>query len=57
VAERELANAKLREFAAIASNRCDELSLALDRASELARRLRREGRSGGAARPGTVPSA
>lgn len=57
VAERELANARLREFAAIASNRCDELPLALDRASELARRLRREARSGAAAQPGAVPSA
>ena len=43
--ERELATGKLREFAAIASNRCEELSVALDRASELARRLRREARS------------
>jgi len=57
VASRELANAKLREFAAIASDRCAELSLALDRASELARRLRREARAGGAARPGAVRSA
>jgi MerR family transcriptional regulator, copper efflux regulator len=47
LAERGPATAKLREFAAIASNRCEELSLALDRASELARRLRREARSGG----------
>lgn len=47
LAERELATAKVRAFAAIASNRCEELSLALDRASELARRLQREARGGG----------
>ena len=45
-AERELATTRLREFAAVASNRCEELSLALDRASELARRLRHEARAG-----------
>jgi MerR family transcriptional regulator, copper efflux regulator len=47
VAERELATAKLQEFAAVASQRCEELSEALDRASELARTLRREASSGG----------
>ena len=44
-ASRELSTEKLREFARIVTDRCGELSLALERASELARRLRREARS------------
>jgi DNA-binding transcriptional MerR regulator len=40
--EREVATARLCEFAATAAARCEELSLALEHASELARRLRRE---------------
>ena len=43
--EREAATARLREFAAAAAQRCEELSVALERASELARRLRREARA------------
>ena len=53
LAERGLATAKVREFAAIASNRCEELSVTLDRASELARRLQREARSGGEPQQGS----
>ena len=53
---RELATGKLREFAAVAASRCEELSVALDQASELARRLRREARSGGGSgRPDSAP--
>jgi DNA-binding transcriptional MerR regulator len=51
--DHELATARLREFAAAASDRCEQLSLALDRASNLARRLRREARAGAAA-PGSA---
>jgi MerR family transcriptional regulator, copper efflux regulator len=47
--EREAATASLRDFAAAAAQRCEELSLALERASELARRLRHEAREAGGA--------
>jgi DNA-binding transcriptional MerR regulator len=40
--ERDEATARLREFAAAATDRCEELSLELGRAGDLARRLRRE---------------
>jgi DNA-binding transcriptional MerR regulator len=43
-AEREAAIARLREFAAAAARRCEELSIALERAGGLARRLRHEAR-------------
>ncbi len=45
-AEREAATARLGEFAAAAAQRCEELSTALERAGELARRLRHEARAG-----------
>jgi DNA-binding transcriptional MerR regulator len=44
-AERAAAVQSLREFAAVAARRCEELSIALDRASGLARRLRHEARA------------
>jgi DNA-binding transcriptional MerR regulator len=42
--EREAALARLREFAAAAARRCEELTVQLEHANELARRLRREAR-------------
>jgi DNA-binding transcriptional MerR regulator len=41
-ADRQAATAKVREFAAAAGRRCEELSTALERAGELTRRLRHE---------------
>jgi DNA-binding transcriptional MerR regulator len=42
--ERKAALERLREFAAAAARRCEELTVQLEHANELARRLRREAR-------------